>query len=291
MRPLKTSTTCALPGLYHGTPVAFDAFRDPLVTHPDRGAGYDHQGKAIYLTTDPNGYGRFFARESCAKLAFKLIMAGHHDESDRVSISDGVVMSVELLPGTTILDLNDAPERIKDLFTNSVGDKKIGAKLRQAVLDAGYDGLVFQELNFPEGWEVARAKTVALNSGAVQARQSHHHRQQGRRGLPAASGLDRTRRKWAGRLRQPQRRTGTGLGRQSCALNQLCLQGQEESTSKERQCLKLHNPRSALLKVTWLTKPTMAMKSPWSAHSTAESPPDHFRNAQRRLCGGDVFAC
>lgn len=159
---MNPSTTTNLPDLFHGTPVAFDVFRDPLVGTPDRGAGYDHQGKAIYLTTDPNGYGRFFARESCAKLALKLSMAGHHDESERIGVSDGVVMSVELLSGTKILNLNDASERIKDLFANSVGDKKIGAELRQAVLDAGYDGLVFQEMNFPEGWEVARAQTVAL---------------------------------------------------------------------------------------------------------------------------------
>lgn len=151
-----------LGSLFHGTPLPFDKFGDPETMHRDRGAGYDHQGRAVYLTTDPNGYGRFFARESCSKLALKQLMSGQEAESDRIAVSDGVILAVQISPDACILDMNDAPAAIKSLFDNSVGNLAIGSQLRQAVLDAGYDGIMFNEKNYPEGWETAKAKTVAV---------------------------------------------------------------------------------------------------------------------------------
>ena len=183
--------------LYHGTPVPFEAFRDPTVGKPDRGAGYDHQGQAVYLTTDANGYGLFFARESCHMLALKLLVAGEEEESDRIANSDGVILSVQLTPDARVLDLDSAPAAIKELFANSVGDKKTGASLRQAVLDAGYDGIVFKEPNFPEGWEVdpVTTRTVAIyrhekaivtgSRDANDYRLARNWTQRGERGLAA----------------------------------------------------------------------------------------------------------
>jgi hypothetical protein len=148
--------------LFHGTPVAFEGFRDPTATK-DRGAGYDHQGPAVYLTNDAGGYARFFARESGARLALKLAGEGKAKESNAIADGDGVVLSVKLDPSAKILRLEDAPQAVKDLFEKSVGNKNVGKSLRATVIALGYDGLAFTERNFPEGWEVKNgATTVAL---------------------------------------------------------------------------------------------------------------------------------
>ncbi|MBK1781594.1 hypothetical protein JHL22_10220 [Advenella sp. WQ 585] len=148
--------------LYHGTAEYFDSFREPGIRR-DRGAGYDHQGRAVYLTSDPNGYGRFFARESSAKLVVKLQAQKKYKEAEKLYVSDGVVLSVKVNEGARILDITQAPDSIRALFDSSVGNEGVGHQLRQAVLEAGFDGIAFKEPNFPEGWEVAHnAMTVVV---------------------------------------------------------------------------------------------------------------------------------
>lgn len=149
--------------LYHGTVEYFDTFRDPAMGRADRGAGYYHQGKGVYLTTDPNGYGRFFARTSSAKLVVEMLIQKKYIEADKYHVSRGVILSVKLNEGARILDLTKALETIKVLFESSVGDMGVGYQLRQAVLEAGFDGISFKEPNYPEGWEVAHnAMTVVV---------------------------------------------------------------------------------------------------------------------------------
>ena len=148
---------------YHGTVEYFDTFRDPGIRRRDRGAGYDHQGRAVYLTSDPNGYGRFFARESSAKLVVKLQAQKKYKEAEKLYDSDGVVLSVKVNEGARILDITQAPDSVRALFDSSVGNEGVGHQLRLAVLDAGFDGIAFKEPNFPEGWEVAHsAMTVVV---------------------------------------------------------------------------------------------------------------------------------
>lgn len=156
--------------LYHGTPLPFDEFRDPTAGRTDRGAGYDHQGPGVYLTTDPHGYGRFFARESGAKLALRLLVDGKKEEAAKVGDGNGHVLHVKLKPDARILHLEDAPAHVRSLFDNSVGNPKVAAELREAVTGLGYDGLAFEEPNSPEGWHTkSGAKTVvAYNHKATQ---------------------------------------------------------------------------------------------------------------------------
>lgn len=151
--------------LYHGSPVAFDAFNDPEAQR-GTGSGYDHQGAAVYLTDDPNGYARYFAGNS-ASLRVKLIREGKDEEAAALRNSDGHVMSVKLADDARILRLEKAPANIKTLFnqagTPGSGQREAGAKLREAVTGLGYDGLAFEEPNFPEGWELKHdAHTVAV---------------------------------------------------------------------------------------------------------------------------------
>ena len=147
--------------LYHGTPEPFDTFRDPLGA-TDRGAGYDHQGPAIYLTNDPNGYARFFARESIPRLLLHAAVSGDKDREARLFDSDGFVLQVHL-ELARVLRIEHAPQPIRELFARSVGNFDAGLALRQAVLGEGFDALAFVEPNYPEGWEVRRnAMTVAV---------------------------------------------------------------------------------------------------------------------------------
>jgi predicted RNA methylase/superfamily II DNA or RNA helicase len=148
--------------LYHGTPKPFDAFRDPTGS-ADRGAGYNHQGPAVYLTDDPHGYARFFAREGGAKLAYQLQREGKKDEAAQAFSGWGHVLSVKLADDARILELDKAPAEVKDLFERSVGHPEVGQKLREVVLALGYAGLAFTEPNHPEGWPTkAGARTVAV---------------------------------------------------------------------------------------------------------------------------------
>lgn len=148
--------------LYHGTPLPFDKFRAPG-SKVDRGAGYDHQGPGVYLTSDPHGYGRFFARESGAKLALRLAVDGKKEESRKISDGDGHVLHVKLAPGAKILHMEDAPAAVKSLFDHSVGRNDIGEELRDTVRKLGYDGIAFTEPNYPEGWQTKKgARTVVV---------------------------------------------------------------------------------------------------------------------------------
>lgn len=147
--------------LYHGTSEPFERFE--IREQPDRGSGLDHQGRAIYLTDDAGGYARFFARNGNAKRAVSLSKEGRQADAERMVDSWGTVLSVRLADDARILRLEDAPQNIKDLFSRSVGSPEVGAQLRQAVLDAGYDGLNFEEPSAPEGWPLkAGARTTAL---------------------------------------------------------------------------------------------------------------------------------
>lgn len=133
--------------LYHGTAVAFDAFS---LDRAGKGNRYDHQGKAAYLTSDRDGYARFFAAQ-----------VGGLQEP----MTDGVILSVKLDPKARILDLRakDADAEVLALFKDSAGNRAQGEALREKVLELGYDGIAFTEPNFPEGWKVdTEATTVAL---------------------------------------------------------------------------------------------------------------------------------
>lgn len=160
--------------LYHGTPLPFDKFRDPTAGRRDRGAGYDHQGPGVYLTNDPHGYGRFFARESGAKLALRLHIDGKKEEASKVSDGWGHVLHVNLAADAKILHMEDAPAHVKSLFEHSVGNKEIGEELRQTVRKLGYDGIAFTEPNHPEGWQTKHgAKTVVVYSQDKTAIEGH----------------------------------------------------------------------------------------------------------------------
>ena len=149
--------------LYHGTPLPFDEFRDPTDGGRDRGAGYDHQGPGVYLTDDPHGYGRFFARESGAKLALRMMVDGKKKEAEKISDGNGHVLHVKLSPDARILHLQDAPAHVRSLFDHSVGNPDVAKELRETVTKLGYDGLAFEEPNHPEGWQTkAGAKTVVV---------------------------------------------------------------------------------------------------------------------------------
>lgn len=147
--------------LYHGAPVPFDKF-DPGKRRTS-GAGYDHQGKGFYLTDDPHGFARFFAKEGGAKLAFHLMVQGKEEESNKVADGHGHVMSVRLKPGAKVLRIEDAPDYIRQLFDRSVGNKEVAQELRDSVRKLGYHALNFEEPNFPEGWRTRdKARTTVV---------------------------------------------------------------------------------------------------------------------------------
>lgn len=151
------------PPLYHGTPLPLQELKILRAEERDRGAQYDHQGPAIYLTSDAKGYARFFARESGGLLALRLRAEGRAKESKDVQCGWGQVLTVEIAPEARVLRLEDASAHIRDLFSRSVGYNDVGEQLRQAVLDAGYDALDFREPNHPEGWWTQPgARTVAV---------------------------------------------------------------------------------------------------------------------------------
>lgn len=146
-RPDRPENGASFGQLYHGTAVAFEAFN---LDRAGQGNRYDHQGQAAYLTSDRDGYARFFAAQ----------VGGLQDTA-----TDGVILSVKLDPKARILDLRakDADPEVLALFKDSAGNRAQGEALREKVLALGYDGIAFTEPNFPEGWKVdTEATTVAL---------------------------------------------------------------------------------------------------------------------------------
>lgn len=99
--------------LYHGTATAFSKF-DP--SKMGTVVGYNDQGAGIYLTTDRDGYGKYFANEAAGKVGQR----------------GGEVLETSLHPSTKVLDakndqltdeqvsaamkLIDLPENRKNLF-------------------------------------------------------------------------------------------------------------------------------------------------------------------------------
>ncbi len=159
--------------IYHGTARPFDSFAPEKMGK--MGGGYNHQGLAVYLTDDPHGMGRFFARAAAGKVAAKDKSLSA-EESDRMADSDGVVMRVKLSPDARILDMRDgdAPADVRALFDKSVGDKDAYTKLREAVIAHGYDGLAFHEPNRPEGWETKADATTVVVYDAGKAKVIDH---------------------------------------------------------------------------------------------------------------------
>lgn len=146
-RPDRPENGASFGQLYHGAATGFESFD---LGRAGQGNRYDHQGKAAYLTSDRDGYARFFAAQ----------IGGLQEP-----MTDGVILSVKLDPTARILDLRakDADPEVLALFKDSAGNRAQGEALREKVLALGYDGIAFTEPNFPEGWKVdTEATTVAL---------------------------------------------------------------------------------------------------------------------------------
>jgi len=145
--------------LLHGSAEQFDAFK---IDGAPRGVGYDHQGRGVYLTSDP-GYAAFFARAASGRAANRKGLT--EAQANAFADGDGAQMNVKLAPEAKILDMRQGQvdQEVKRLFDTSVGDKALAAELRQRVMDLGYDGLAFTEPNAPEGWNVnPNATTVVV---------------------------------------------------------------------------------------------------------------------------------
>lgn len=158
---------------YHGTARPFESF-DADKLGKD-GAGYNHQGVGVYLTDDPHGLGRFFARSAAVKVSVKDRSLSR-EESDKLANSDGVMMRVKLAPDARILDMRDGkvPADIQSLFDRSVGDKESYTKLRETVLARGYDGIAFHEPNAPDGWETKKDATTIVVYDHTKAKVIDH---------------------------------------------------------------------------------------------------------------------
>lgn len=156
--------------LYHGTAERFDKF------DPDRfgsGVGYNDQGRGVYLTTDRDGYGKYFAKEAAR------------------GKGDGVVMGVRLRSGTKLLDLDNdefTPEQgrsllgkmgLRDDTIASVPKSDLTSPKRllmdwarygrnqrdmsEVVQELGYHGIIHNEQRHPEGVKTqSGARTVVL---------------------------------------------------------------------------------------------------------------------------------
>ena len=150
--------TEVLARLYHGTAVAIDSFRDPLGSYDDHlGCGLASLGPAIYLTTDANGFGRFFAVSSVTRKALQLLQEAGRVKSDEIVDSWGVILKVNLPDTAKILRIEQAPEELQTAFRGCKTDflsKVLGRNFRAAVLAAGYDGISYKSEDFPDGWEV-----------------------------------------------------------------------------------------------------------------------------------------
>ena len=152
--------------LYHGTAREFDNF---TLERAGKGAGYRHQGDAVYLTSDKDGYGRFFAQAAAVKAA-NQDKSLSPEQADSLVDSGGVVMSTTLDPNAKILDMREGnvDPQVADLFARSVGDLGVGRQLTKRVRELGYDGIAFIEPNAPDGWELQTdALTAAVYNPAV----------------------------------------------------------------------------------------------------------------------------
>lgn len=147
--------------LFHGTARPFEKFE--ASRQGKNGGGYDHQGRGVYLTDDGAGYGKFFADKAAAKVS-QTDKSLTEAQADELFYSGGVVMPVSLSPEAKMLDLRQPgiDPQVQELFDRSVGDKTVGAELRQRVLDLGYDGLVFKEPNAIEGVETKADAITAV---------------------------------------------------------------------------------------------------------------------------------
>jgi hypothetical protein len=148
------------PGFFHGTAVPMEAFE----VGRGGGAGYHHQGPAVYLTDDRQGLARFFAGAAAIKIG-RRDKTMTEAQQDAVIESGGTVLNVDVAPDARILDMrgDNVPADVKDLFDRSTDDRALGEQLRDRVLALGYDGIAFKEPNRPEGWEVKPdAVTLAI---------------------------------------------------------------------------------------------------------------------------------
>ncbi|HEY6612774.1 MAG TPA: PLxRFG domain-containing protein [Pseudomonas sp.] len=139
--------------LFHGTARPFESFDSARLGK--NGGGYAHQGIGAYLTDDRDGYARFFADKAAVKVS-QADKSLSPEASDELFHSGGAVIPVKLSGDARMLDLRNpgADAQVRELFERSVGDKSVGAQLRQRVLELGYDGLVFTEPNAIEGWNL-----------------------------------------------------------------------------------------------------------------------------------------
>jgi hypothetical protein len=148
------------PGFFHGTAMPMESFE----VGRGGGAGYHHQGPAVYLTDDRNGLARFFAGAAAVKVS-RRDKTLTEAQQDAITDSGGVVLNVDIAPEAKILDMRGAgvPADVKALFDRSVGDRAVGAQLRSKVMELGYDGIAFLEPNRPDGWETKPdAVTLAI---------------------------------------------------------------------------------------------------------------------------------
>ncbi|WPG35296.1 PLxRFG domain-containing protein [Variovorax sp. EBFNA2] len=148
--------------LYHGTPLPFERFDADRLGK--MGSGEDHQGRAVYLTSDRTGYARFFARNAVAKRANKDTSLSE-EQREALYDSDGVVLRVRLSPEARIYDMRAGgqPAELQRLFGAANSDKAAGEEFRKRLMDMGYDGVAFNEPVAPEGWQTApNATTVAV---------------------------------------------------------------------------------------------------------------------------------
>lgn len=148
--------------LYHGTPLPFERFDADRLGK--MGSGEDHQGRAVYLTSDRTGYARFFARNAVAKRANEDTSLSE-EQREALYDSDGVVLRVRLSPAARIYDMRVGvhPAEMQRLFDAANSDKAAGEEFRKRLMDMGYDGVAFNEPVAPEGWQTdPNATTVAV---------------------------------------------------------------------------------------------------------------------------------
>lgn len=147
-------------GLFHGTALPMEEFE----IGRRGGAGYHHQGPAIYLTDDRAGLARFFAGAATVNVGRRDTTLTE-DQKDAILDSGGVVLNVDVSPDARILDMraDGVPTEVQSLFDRAVGDREVGEQLRDKVLELGYDGIAFSEPNRPEGWDTKPdAVTLAI---------------------------------------------------------------------------------------------------------------------------------
>ena len=149
--------------LYHGTALPFDNF-EQSGERTRMGNGENHQGHATYLTNDPIGYGRYFARGAAIKRSFR-------DESltpeERAELDEGwgTMLHTSIHPDARILDMRKdgiGPDLLSK-FKKSKGSKADAQAFRDAVTGAGYHGVAFHEPTDLEGWDTkSNAMSMAV---------------------------------------------------------------------------------------------------------------------------------